>query len=327
MASSDSDQIRFSEKPRNERLKENRKHGIPGFPCSMYVADYRLDGSTPDFHCRPHWQNEIEILHFEEGEYQYAVNMDSGYTTEECFIFVNSGELHSLDTGEGYVEQALLFQPTLLSSGGMDAAEEAVIGPLMRGELAFPRYIGPDSPAFPVIRREYANILHTFEQAGEIRFDQHNAPGAASQMRIRAGILNILAELSEQDLLTSRKSTGSQRGETLKKVVTYIRDHYPEKIYIRDLADIMNMNEQYFCRFFKKATNRTPIAYINEVRIRHAVLLMKQSDRSITEIALGCGFGNMGHFIEEFRKITGETPRAYRARLGSERAQRSRYLS
>ena len=313
--------------PRNERYRENRKHGIPGFPCSMYVADYRLEGSTPSYHCSPHWQNEIEVLHFEKGEYQYAVNMDSSSTDEECFIFVNSGELHSLDVGEGYVEQALLFQPSLLSSGGMDAAEELVIGPLMRGELSLPRYIGPDSPAFPVIRSEYARILRTFEQAGEIRRDQRNASGAASQMRIRAGILNILAELSEQDLLTSRRPSGTQRLEAMKKVVTYIRDHYQEKIYIKDLARIMNMNEQYFCRFFKKATGRTPITYINEVRIRHAVLFLRQTDRSITEVALGCGFGNMGHFIEEFRKITGEAPSIYRAKLAAEENRHNRYLS
>ena len=310
-----------SDRPHREHLRENRKHGIPGFPCSMYVADYRLEGSSPEYHCRPHWQSEIEILHFEEGEYQYAVNMDSSHSDTECFIFVNSGELHSLDIGEGYVEQALLFQPSLLSSGGMDAAEESVIGPLMRGELSFPRFIGPDSPAFPVIRQEYARILHTFEQAGEILQDQRNASEAASQMRIRAGILNILAELSEQHLLTSRKSSGNQRVEALKKVMTFIRDHYQEKIYIRDLALLMNMNEQYFCRFFKKATGRTPITYINEVRVRHAVLLLRQSDYSITEVALGCGFGNMGHFIEEFRKITGDTPRAYRAEAKQDRGR------
>ncbi len=311
-------------KQRNERLRENRRHGIPGFPCSMYVADYRLEGSTPDFHCRPHWQTEIEILHFEKGSYQYAVNMDSSSTDEECFIFVNSGELHSLDVGEGYVEQALLFRPSLLSSGGTDAAEEVVIGPLIREEIAFPRFIGPDSPAFPVIRDEYMHILRTFEQAGEIRLDQRNASGAASQMRIRAGILNILAELSEQNLFTSRKPSGNQREAALKEVFTYVHDHYQEKIYIHDLADIMNMNEQYFCRFFKKATGRSPITYVNEVRIHQAMRFLKQSDRSITEIALGCGFGNMGHFIEEFRKSTGESPRSYRAKLTKNKAGKDR---
>ena len=74
----------------------------------------------------------------------------------------------------------------------------------------------------------------------------------------------------------------------------------------------MNMNEQYFCRFFKKTLGKTPVTYMNEVRIRQAVLMLEKTQETVVDIANACGYGNMGHFITEFKRLTGHTPLEYR---------------
>ena len=94
--------------------------------------------------------------------------------------------------------------------------------------------------------------------------------------------------------------------------LTYIQENYKEKIYIRDLAGLIGMNEQYFCRFFKKVIGRSPMEYVNEYRIKRAIHYLKESDLTVTEICLECGYNNLGNFLREFRKYTSTTPLQYR---------------
>ena len=102
--------------------------------------------------------------------------------------------------------------------------------------------------------------------------------------------------------------------ETIKKAIGYIQDNYKEKIYIRDLADLIGMNEQYFCRFFKKAIGRSPIEYVNEYRIKKARHYLEETDLTVMEICLECGYNNLGNFLREFRRYTDTTPLQYRKR-------------
>ena len=80
------------------------------------------------------------------------------------------------------------------------------------------------------------------------------------------------------------------------------------------------MNEQYFCRFFKKAIGRTPITYINEYRIGHAITLLQDTELPVMDICLDCGFNNLGNFLREFRKKTGATPLQYRKSFRSKKS-------
>ena len=74
----------------------------------------------------------------------------------------------------------------------------------------------------------------------------------------------------------------------------------------------MNLNEQYFCRLFKKAIGSSPIEYINEYRIKQAKRLLEESDLPVTEVCMECGYNNLGNFLREFRKYSGMTPLQYR---------------
>ena len=72
------------------------------------------------------------------------------------------------------------------------------------------------------------------------------------------------------------------------------------------------MNDQYFCRFFKKSIGRSPMVYINEFRIRQAMHFLEDTDESVTEVAMECGYNNLGNFLREFHRQTGTTPLKYR---------------
>ena len=100
--------------------------------------------------------------------------------------------------------------------------------------------------------------------------------------------------------------------QLLKKSVTYIHQNYQQKIYIKDLAHEVNMNSQYFCRFFKSMTGKTPVDFINTHRIEEATLLLSSTDLNITDISLKVGIDNFSYFNKLFRHYKNCTPSEYR---------------
>jgi transcriptional regulator GlxA family with amidase domain len=78
-----------------------------------------------------------------------------------------------------------------------------------------------------------------------------------------------------------------------------------------------------FSRWFKRATGRTFIAYLQELRVANACRLLIESERGITAIAHDSGFTNLSNFNRCFRRLRGTTPREYRAEfIARERASR-----
>ena len=103
-----------------------------------------------------------------------------------------------------------------------------------------------------------------------------------------------------------------ERSDQCKKLLRYIQDNYDSKIRLSDLAAILNMNPQYFCRFFKTHFHTTPISYINQYRVTQAADLLTGSSLSILEIALHTGFESPSYFASIFRRTFGMSPEEYR---------------
>lgn len=291
-------------------LKEQKDHGTSVFPCALYEI---FDNVTWDG-VKHHWHDEIEILYFMKGNFQLTVNMETFAIRDECFYFINPGDLHSIKADPCVTESAVLFNPRLLSFEHYDIAQTCLLNPLSKGEIQFPRFLDASCPAFSKVKQEYLEILSVFHQTGKyvLKDNQTITENLSSQLFIRAGLLKILGILSSFSLLTAPEKTDDYRIETIKTSLAFIRSHYQEKLYIRDLAQQVNMNEQYFCRFFKKVLGKSPVSYINEYRIKQAVSLLLTTDAPVMEICLDCGFYNLGNFLREFKKDTGFTPLQYR---------------
>jgi AraC family transcriptional regulator len=98
----------------------------------------------------------------------------------------------------------------------------------------------------------------------------------------------------------------------LSQVLDYIYAHLEEDIRLIDLAALSGMSQFHFSLLFKRSLGTTPYQYLLQQRIERAKQLLKNSDRSIMEIALVCGFNSHSHLSKQFRQFTGITPKAYR---------------
>ena len=99
----------------------------------------------------------------------------------------------------------------------------------------------------------------------------------------------------------------------LSQVLEYMHAHLDQDIRLADLAQLLDMSPFHFSRLFKRSLNISPYQYLLHQRIERAKELLKQTDRSIMEIAFCCGFNSHSHLSKQFRQLTGVTPSVYRA--------------
>lgn len=96
------------------------------------------------------------------------------------------------------------------------------------------------------------------------------------------------------------------------EAVEYIRQHYMEKISLDEIASSRGFNSNYFCELFKSETGKTFTAYLLEVRMEAAKLLLRDSRATIYEIAEQVGYKDAKFFSQQFVKAVGIKPTEYR---------------
>lgn len=119
-------------------------------------------------------------------------------------------------------------------------------------------------------------------------------------------------EWTEFEIPISKNSSLNAMLPYIEKAVQYIQDNYAEKITIQDIADHVRIHPSYLSSIFRKSLNQSVNSYINFHRINIAKQLLRNSNTSITDIALQTGFYDAQHFLKTFKKNTGFTPSEYR---------------
>ena len=114
---------------------------------------------------------------------------------------------------------------------------------------------------------------------------------------------------------TEEKSGGSEK--YTDNACAFIQNNYQRSISVDDVADSVNLSKNYLIRLFKRELSTTPNRYILETRLYHSRLLLTQTQQSVKNIGLSCGFATPSYFIKCYRERFGETPLEYRAKLGS----------
>ncbi len=87
---------------------------------------------------------------------------------------------------------------------------------------------------------------------------------------------------------------------------------YAEPLDVRAVAAVAYISEAHFIRSFRAAFGETPHRYLQRRRVERSMFLLRETDRSVTDICFDVGFMSLGTFSRTFREIIGETPSSYR---------------
>jgi AraC-like DNA-binding protein len=129
-------------------------------------------------------------------------------------------------------------------------------------------------------------------------------------------IFQILANDENVELLhvNSFENQYTQKDEQrMKRLYQFMDENYERKIDIREVANLSNLSEAAFCRYFKKMTRLTFTEFLNHYRINQAKKFLLL-DKNITETCYDCGFESISYFNRTFKKITNENPLAFKKR-------------
>jgi transcriptional regulator GlxA family with amidase domain len=87
---------------------------------------------------------------------------------------------------------------------------------------------------------------------------------------------------------------------------------YAQPLDVPTLARIAYSSEAHFIRTFRATFGETPHRYLQRRRVERSMFLLRETDRSVTEICFDVGFQSLGTFSRTFSEIVGEAPSEYR---------------
>jgi len=109
----------------------------------------------------------------------------------------------------------------------------------------------------------------------------------------------------------------SREAEDLNRRLLRARDAmdraYADPLNVPAVAAVAHVSEAHFIRTFRAVFGETPHHYLQRRRVERSMFLLRETDRSVTDICLDVGFTSLGTFSRTFRDIVGESPTQYRA--------------
>ena len=91
---------------------------------------------------------------------------------------------------------------------------------------------------------------------------------------------------------------------------------YDEPLNVRAVAAVAHVSEAHFIRSFRAVFGETPHRYLQRRRVERSMFLLRETERSVTDVCFDVGFSSLGTFSRTFREIVGETPSGYRTGHG-----------
>ncbi|WP_130353606.1 helix-turn-helix domain-containing protein [Agromyces ramosus] len=108
----------------------------------------------------------------------------------------------------------------------------------------------------------------------------------------------------------------SREAEELNRRLLRARDamdrSYAEPLDVRAVAAVAHISPAHFSRCFRAVFGESPHRYLQRRRVERSMFLLRESDRTVTDICFDVGFSSVGTFSRTFREIVGQTPSAYR---------------
>ena len=243
------------------------------------------------------WHEQLEVIYVTDGR----VSCECSFTRYECgegdIVVINPCEPHIieyLDRPSYYL--CLMVDPSLYSG---------------RGDISGAKYIQPMSDR----KVRFHNLINNNPRAKGILinlFEEYKTAAPAYEMSVKGHLLCFLAELFRSEIAEESARHSQNPTASISPALRYISAHYTEDIDLDSLSGSCCMNRSYFCRRFKDITGKSPIAYVNEYRLTKARSLLTSHEKSVSEIAVECGFPDSNYFSRLFTKCYGISPIKFR---------------
>lgn len=279
-------------------LSEQLHYNLSDFP--LYVHKDQLLRYGYAAAC--HWHPDLEFILVLDGEMDFFVNGKTVHLDAANGIFVNSKRLHY---GFSTDKANCSFIAVVIHPGLLYENSQAVKSYL---ETKF----GSDTDDFillsPLIDWQQEALLLLGQIYDEMNSDTFNP------LRLLSEAVFLCASVGDhvQQAVGYRKD--NQLWTTVWKMTGFIHWHYNRKITLDDIAASGAVCRSKCCELFNEYVGQTPNTYLTKYRISKSCEMLRETNRTIYEIAVTCGFQSSSYFSYVFRKETGLIPQEYRVK-------------
>lgn len=236
-----------------------------------------------------HQHSDIELLYVLAGTVDFLLGDENFRLESDDFIVINHNELHSFKT----------FADTLYVSMYINYYGLCRSIDLTQLEIS--------CNTTKNYRSEYESLQDILKKIFNCRFTSEGT-GALYLESLYYQLLNLLVSRFAVEKNKYTRDSQFREKEKLNEIEQYIRTNYQEPITLNDLATALYFSPAYMSKYFKKHFNMSFSAYLCKIRLENAVENLKQTDKSITRIAMDNGFPNTSSFNKAFFADYGRTP-------------------
>jgi len=256
------------------------------------------------------WHKRLELFLPLDGPARFRMGEQEVQLGQGDLLVVDNLKLHHVVDFPGFHTRVVVisFLPEFVYSLGSPTHDYAFLLPFYSTVERRPHILrmadAASESVYPALSRllqcYFSRSSHSFHQAGS-----------------KAFLLQVLYYLAEQfrasAVMKWEFMRQQERSLRLKKLFDHVSARPAEKLSVSSAARLVNMSTAQFMKNFKQVAGMTLVAYLNHVRLSNAAQLLRETDRSIAEIASEVGFSDQSYFDKRFKRAFGCTPKDFRA--------------
>ena len=268
------------------------------FPFSMYAES----GEGRLVNARTH-ESSMEIIEVLSGSVKIQIGTEIVEASAGYFVYVPPTLVFRVDAvSERASIRAMVFDTSILEAN-MENFDT---------EVFYMFYLQSKNKVTPF--KQGHPVYETLRKYMQESYDEYVAKDVCYKLPIRANIYLMMTALLRYYCGSKDESDRMIYHNVLRlrPVIEYISEHYCEKIYIEKLSDMIAVSPDYFTKMFKDSIGKTPIEYINGLRVNEAMRQLAETEKTMAEIADSIGFCNPNYFHKIFKQYMGTSPLNYR---------------
>jgi len=138
---------------------------------------------------------------------------------------------------------------------------------------------------------------------------EHNRKDLLSVELIKAYLVELFAYFARAESAGSVITTSNP---SIERLIKHINTNFNQQISLEGVAKMLNLTPPYLSRLFLKTTGFNFKEYLLTIRIKNAKHMLKNTNKSVRQIAYDCGFNDSNYFSKVFKEAMGISPLQYK---------------
>lgn len=270
--------------------------------CVQMLHDQRISNT--------HWHDYLQIWYTVSGEYDHIINGVTIPQSAGSAMLVFPYMMHRIDASKTDLSKTRVFQISI-KKHELEKQHIPYLTQSYKSGLFDSFYLNPHV----VLTGKVKNMADTLCEDILSEYNNRLAMHVNKTMAYIANFLELCTNTSERIASKREIITMKSKNECIDNSLTYLHENIANKITIDNLSNAAMMSRRTFTSNFNFTVGRTCNNYATLLRMSHAMQMLKQTRKSIAEIAEECGFFDSSHFAMKCNEIYGESPLSIRRNI------------